>query len=258
MKLKAPGSQIPAAQIIASLILGVGLMVLAGCASIPAAPDVGGPGDLPQQPIDAPPPPPPGETPAPEPGPPPPPPPPPAELLNGLAWENGHSERAIWSTELRTQIKANLTSFNKAPDLADICSAYGELSDDDKVNVLATMAVAIAKYESNYNPHTIYHEPPPLGVDSVGLYQLSYEDGFSWCVLDRANASLEDPINNIRCAIPKMAKLIAKDRILTAGSTGANAMGLARYWSVMRLGAGHHLEDIRAATRSLALCQPTN
>ena len=248
MKLKA----------LASFVLGIGLMAMAGCASIPAGPEVGGPGgELPQQPIDAPPPPPPTETPT-EPDVPPPPPPPPAELLNGLAWENNHPERAAWSDELRKQLKANLVSFNKAPDLADNCPAYRELDEDDQVTVLATMAVAIAKYESNYDPHNIYHEPPPLGVDSIGLYQLSYEDGFSWCVLDRANRSLEDPINNIRCAVPKMAKLIAKDRILTAGSTSANAMGLARYWSVMRLGAGHHLEDIRNATRSLALCQPTN
>lgn len=239
-------------KVLLALGLGLGLLTLAGCATMPA--DDGG-GGLPQQPIDAPPPPPPSEPTVDEPAPPPPPPPPPPELLMpGLAWENNHSERLPWSAELRTQVRANLLSFNKATDWADFCPGWGSLSDDNKVDVVATMAVGIAKFESNYNPHTIFHEPPPLGVDSVGLFQLSYENGFTWCTLDRPNKSLEDPINNIKCAVPKMAKLIAKDKIIAAGSTGANAMGLSRYWSVMRLGSGHHLEDIRAMTHNLPVC----
>ncbi|ESQ88227.1 hypothetical protein ABAC460_16325 [Asticcacaulis sp. AC460] len=240
---------------LAGVIAGVALLTLAGCATVPS--DDGGNSGLPEQPIDAPPPPPPSDTnTTEEPAPPPPPPPPPPELLvSGLPWEINHAERGAWSVELRKQVRANLASFDKATDWADFCPAWSGLNEDNKVEVVSTLAVAIAKYESNYNPHTIYHEPAPLNVDSVGLYQLSYEDGFTWCTLDRANKSLEDPVNNIRCAVPKMAKLIAKDKVVTAGSTGANAMGLARYWSVVRLGSTHKLTEIRAATRAVGACR---
>ncbi|WP_155847407.1 transglycosylase SLT domain-containing protein [Asticcacaulis sp. AC402] len=235
-------------------IMGAGLLALAGCASLPTG--GGGGSGLPEQPIDAPPPPPPSEgTVTEDTAPPPPPPPPPPEMLvSGLAWEINHAERLPWSAELRSQVRGNLASFDKATDWADFCPTYGTLTADDKVEVIATLAVAIAKFESNYNPRKIYLEPAPLNVNSVGLFQLSYEDGFTWCVLNRASKSLEDPVNNIRCAIPKMARLVAKDKVVTAGSTGANAQGLARYWSTVRLGSTHKLAEIRGATRALGVC----
>lgn len=241
----------PLMSVIGAVVVA-GLLALAGCATVSTGYE--GTGGLPEQPIDAPPPPPPGDT-GNEPAPPPPPPPPPPELLvQALAWEDGTPERAAWSAELRKQVANNLTSLSKASDMAGFCPAYASLSNDQKVEVLADLMVGIARYESNYDPHQIYHEPPPLGVDSVGLFQLSYEDGFTWCMLDRASKSLEDPLNNIRCAVPKMARLVAKDKVLAGGSTNANALGLARYWSVMRLGAGHHVDDIRRIALNMAVC----
>lgn len=232
--------------------LSVVVLALAGCATVPS--DDGG-FDLPEQPIDAPPPPPPSDTPVVDDTVPPPPPPPPPELLvSGLAWEINHTERLAWSAELRKQVKSNLPSFDKATDWADFCPSYANLHVDGRVEVIATLAVAIARFESNYDPGKIYREPAPLNVDSVGLFQLSYEDRLTGCVVDRAAKSLEDPINTIRCAVPHMARFIAKDKLVTAGSTGANALGLARYWSVMRLGPTHKLAEIRAATRAAPGC----
>jgi hypothetical protein len=233
--------------------LSVAMLALAGCATVPTG---GGDSGLPEQPIDAPPPPPPSDTsPAGDDTVPPPPPPPPPELLEaGLAWEINHSERLPWSRELRAQVKANLASFDKATDWADFCPAYASLDEDGRVEVISTLAVAIVRYESNYDPRKVFREPAPLNVDSVGLFQLSYEDRLTGCVVDRAVRSLEDPLNNIRCAVPHMARFIAKDKVVTAGSTSANALGLARYWSVMRLGPAHKLEQIRAATRATPGC----
>jgi hypothetical protein len=124
------------------------------------------------------------------------------------------------------------------------------------VEVLSTIAVAVAKRESNYKPGLHYGEPPPLGYDSIGLFQLSYEDGFSWCTLDRTAKSLEDPINNIRCAVPEMAGLVKRDRVIAKGATKSDARGLARYWSVVREGPSHHLAEIRASAAALPYCRP--
>ena len=230
-----------------AMALGASLLTVTGCATIVAGDE--GTGGLPEQPIDAPPPPPPGD-PVVDETPPPPPPPPPELLTQSLAWENGSVERAAWSAELRTQVAANLTSFDKASDMASFCPAYGSLTKDQKVEVLSTLIVGIARYESGYDPRQRYHEPD--GSWSVGLYQLSYTDGFSWCTLNEASKSLEDPINNIKCAVPKMARLVARDKVFAAGSNLSNAMGLARYWSVTWL--GRHISDLRGLTSNLAVC----
>jgi hypothetical protein len=179
----------------------------------------------------------------------------PSSAVPALAWEKGHPERISWSAELRNQISSYLADFDKAPDLADFCPAYSTISAQDRVSVLATIIVGIAKYESNYNPKEHFGEPPPLGYDSIGLFQLSYEDGFSWCRLDRKTKSLENPLINIQCAVPEMARLTVKDKIFAAGKTSDDAEGLAKYWSVLREGSKHHLDDIKKLSRSLAICK---
>jgi hypothetical protein len=177
-----------------------------------------------------------------------------AQTVTALAWEANHPERVSWSTELRTQFSNHLSDFAAASDLADFCPKYQALSDPGKIEALATLAVAIAKYESNYNPKQHFGEPPPLGYDSIGLFQLSYEDGFSWCVLDRSAKSLEDPINNIRCAVPEMARLVKRDERLAGGSSLKDAKGLGHYWSVVWQGPKHYLAAIKTKTESLGLC----
>jgi hypothetical protein len=179
---------------------------------------------------------------------------PPHNAETKLPWETGHPERADWSRELRQQLSAKLSSFESAEDIAAYCPSYSTLTAAQKVDVLATIAVRIAKFESSYNPKQHFHEPPPLDYDSVGLFQLSYEDGFSWCSLDLTKKSLEDPLNNIRCAVPEMARLVANDKLIAAGTNAKNARGLARYWSVVREGPKHHLDEVRKAASSLKIC----
>ena len=172
-----------------------------------------------------------------------------------LAWEKGHSERKTWSQEFLNQFAAQLPAFDRAKDIALYCPRYSSLPAAERIYVLATIAVAIAKFESNFNPKQHFGEPPPLGYDSIGLFQLSYEDRFPWCTMDRASKSLEDPVTNIQCAVPEMGRLVASDEIIAAGKTSTDARGLARYWSVLREGPKHHLQAIRTSSNSLAICQ---
>ena len=75
-----------------------------------------------------------------------------------------------------------------------------------QIKFWAELFIAIARFESNWRPHEIFHEPPPLGVDSVGLLQLSYEDEPVYRLehLDRNVKSLEDPLVNLRCGVKIM------------------------------------------------------
>lgn len=170
-----------------------------------------------------------------------------------LAWEKNHPERVVWSARLRMQITQNLPAFLKAGDWSLYCSKFTLLSEGEKVDAIATMAVAIALYESSYKPASVYHEPPPLSVDSIGLYQLSYEDKMKWCDMDRQKGNLIDPLVNIDCAIPEMASLIVRDKVVAAGQKKGTRQGLARYWSVMW--PTGHLSDIRKAVQSLSFCK---
>lgn len=160
-----------------------------------------------------------------------------------LSWDN-KPQRKAWSPELLSSVSAHLQALELgAPD--QFVAGYSTLSADEKLKFWAEIIIAMIKFESDFNPHSIYHEPPPLGVDSVGLLQLSYEDQHNYHLepLDKGQKSLEDPLVNIRCGLKIFAHWLAKDQVVTRG-TGKQSRGAARYWSVMR--EGHHVEEIKA------------
>ncbi len=171
-----------------------------------------------------------------------------------LDWEKGHPERADWSAGLRQTFAAHLDQIGTPADIAAYCPAYPTLPPAGKAEALSVMAVAIARRESGYDPTQVFHEPPPLGVDSIGLFQLSYEDGYSWCVLDKAHDSLKDPLNNITCAVGEMSALIHRDGVIASGASVSGGKGLSKYWSVMQDGSGHFKQEIQNRVMSLPSC----
>ena len=186
----------------------------------------------------------------------PPPPPPPTSTDTPtpgvpLSWESSHPERAAWSTELRSQIKSVLSVFDSASDVASFCPKYNSLTEAQRIDVWATMAVKITLFESSYDPNNKYYETT-MGIYSIGLFQLSYEDNMKWCKMTPGTYPLTDPILNIKCAVPEMAWLIKKDGVIATGS-GSSSRGLGRYWSTMRQ-SGHYGEIV-AATRALSYCK---
>jgi hypothetical protein len=168
---------------------------------------------------------------------------------SSLSWDN-LPERKVWSDQLRASIAEFKTQLDQGDPEAFI-SGYAALTPELQIKFWAELIVAVAKFESNWKPHTIFHEPPPLGVDSVGLLQLSYEDQPNYHLepLDRAAKTLEDPLVNLRCGMKIMAKLVSRDGIV-ASSAGSRHRGAARYWSVLRAGHGHHLDEIKAMVKA--------
>ena len=167
-----------------------------------------------------------------------------------LSWDSNPHHKS-WSAELTTAVTAHLPSLEKGnPD--SFIAGYNTLSADNKIKFWAEMIIGMMKYESAFNPHSIYHEPPPLGVDSVGLLQLSYEDSNHYDLehLDKNLKSLEDPLINIRCGLVILAYWTAKDKTVAKGSNTASAKGAARYWSVVREGTNHHLKAIRTDVKN--------
>lgn len=176
------------------------------------------------------------------------------DVMIVLAWEKNHPERAAWTKELKFEIKSNLAAFNEASDWSLYCKKYVALKSGLQVNAIATLAVGIALYESGYDAGSVYQEPAPLNEASIGLFQLSYSDGFTWCKLTESDSSLKDPLNNIDCAVGEMAKLISRDHVVAAGVSGSidSRQGLGRYWSTMW--QNKHLPAIKASVALLPFC----
>lgn len=169
-----------------------------------------------------------------------------------LPWEAGHPERKPWTDLLIKLVPGLLSKFERASDVNEFFPNYYALTTRARVRAWASLICAMTKYESSYNPHSIYHEPPPLGVDSIGLLQLSYEDEANYkslgspFPLNKSNKDLEDPIKNLEMGAKILAHWIEKDGCITS----ENNHGGARYWSVLRYGPKHRLAQIKAITKS--------
>ncbi len=153
-------------------------------------------------------------------------------ITAALSWEVNHAERKPWSNKVVNMVLEHRGSLFAAQDMTTFCPKFNSLSMEEKSWVWAELIVGIVKYESDFDPNNIYHEPPPLSIDSIGLLQLSYEDKaqYPFCNLNRKTKNLQDPINNLDCGIKIMAKLIDKWGVIT----NSKNRGLAAYWSVVR------------------------
>lgn len=174
------------------------------------------------------------------------------ESIYVLDW--GHPQ---WTRLAELQVKENLSKFEKAKDVSKYCSKYSKLSEKDRILVWLTLAVEVARYESDFEPTSKMQEAD----DSIsqGLFQLTYGDRF--CPKKKSDADLNDPGVNIACAIKLMSHLIEQDEVVASGGYvkyGAPAAkGAARYWAVLRCKdskSKHHLDQIMAATNALSFC----
>jgi hypothetical protein len=171
--------------------------------------------------------------------------PPRPSVAYDLAWK-----KPEWTSALVGKIRQNLPSLKKAKDVWAFCPKYAKLNDEQKVRMFAELMVEMARYESAFNPKASFKEPPPLNIYSMGLYQLSTPDvkyGGS-CTKVSSYPALHDPIKNINCAVEILAKLVARDWVIS----NSKNKGGARYWSVLRV--GRKLEPIRSKVRKLNFC----
>ncbi len=133
-----------------------------------------------------------------------------------------------------------------AGDMPNFCPSYQRLTDNQKINVWAYLISAVAKYESNFDPTSRYHEST-MGNDGVtgqpvyseGLLQLSYQDvqGYSFCnefnwKLDQnlnpddPSKTILDPFKNLKCGVRILNKIVARH--------GQIAFNSGHYWSTLQ------------------------
>ena len=166
-----------------------------------------------------------------------------------MSWDSA-PEHVAWSHALIDAIRQRKSDLDAGNPDAFI-PGYAALPPDGQVKFWAEFVIAIAKYESTWNPHAHLNEPPPLKVESVGLLQIAYEDAKQYHIdppPDHASKSLEDAATNLRCGVAILAQLVAQDGAVVGGK-GDHSRGAARFWAVLRDGKSHKLAAIKALTK---------
>ena len=158
------------------------------------------------------------------------------------------TERAVAATSLSDQSPKDIQTF---------CPRYPTLEPDFRVMFWAGLLSAMAKFESNFNPETIFVEELRDGngdrVISRGLLQLSIESAKQrryGCKIAAAK-DLHDPALNLSCGARILATWVEADGAVA--SVNGETTGGARYWSVLRA-SSRNREKVGAITRQFSFC----
>lgn len=183
-----------------------------------------------------------------------------------LAWDNERPEGFGWTRTLYKIIDHEGEELiYGSEDIGQFCPRYSNLTRDEKIQFWATLFVAVAKFESNFDPKARTEEKGKLdaatgtALYSEGLLMLSYQDvrGNPTCrfnpVLDRAlpkadlRRSILSPENNLHCGVQIMMRQLKRyDRI---------AIGQGAYWAVLKVGSRfQRIPTIQSMTRQSRGC----
>ena len=150
-----------------------------------------------------------------------------------LYWEQTtekHDERKPWSDALISALDKNFATLDKATDTKRFCPKYSSLSKEQKIKAIGELFVAMAYYESSFNPESSSVDvgnKNDLNSYSVGLYQMSGND--SAAKLFKADyKALKNPIININVAVEQMRKQIVNTGLFILPNTSK-----FRYWAVL-------------------------
>lgn len=183
-----------------------------------------------------------------------------------LAWDSERPEGSEWTRTLYKSIdQGGEELIYGSEDIGQFCPRYSSLTRDEKIQFWGSLFVAIAKFESNFDPSARTEEKGKLdaatgtALFSEGLLMLSYQDvrANPTCrfspVLDRPfskgdlRRSILSPENNLHCGIQIMMKQLTRyDRI---------AIGHGAYWAVLKVGSRFQkIPTIQSMTRQSRGC----
>lgn len=135
-------------------------------------------------------------------------------------------------------------------DVFRICPRFADMSEDSRLTFWSDFFHAVAFAESGYDYRQVFHEPASLGVDSVGLLQLSTSDNGAEGCSFQSSSSLapQDPKQNLLCGVHIMTAQLALCGTLFQGfpessdclrrTTNHQSSG-SFYWSTLNSGANH-------------------
>lgn len=177
-------------------------------------------------------------------------------IVPDLAWEDGHPERKSWSTAVYKEIVQNWESLEKAKDAEFFCPKYASLSKDQQQQVFAELWVAVAYYESSWNPKSAnvdVGEDDDRDTWSIGPWQMSVVDqpnyGFNF---GYKYDDLLTPEPSARLSLAILAKQIDKKGKIALVKPESGV-----YWSVLYRGGSYDKTSsiISRVKKQLSFCE---
>lgn len=143
--------------------------------------------------------------------------------LRRTAWDSTEGS-AAWTETATAELGRSRRALESARDIDDFCPGYAGSSPFQKETCWLRILTAMARFESHFRPQATYRESN--GRTSVGLLMMNPEH----CPGADNVALLQKPLANIRCAVSRMSRLVARASYLS----GPGNAGAASYWSVLR------------------------
>lgn len=142
------------------------------------------------------------------------------ETPSVFVWGSSHS---TWDNVVIATVREEFGKLNEAKDVEEFCPGYGRASQVQKESCWHRLISALVYKENDaFNPREVFIEPE--GAPSVGLMMLSRGE----CKNALTDEALKNPVENLRCGIKRMAKLIARGGCISC------KQGAAAYWSTLR------------------------
>ncbi len=185
--------------------------------------------------------------------------------LDYAAWSSTNQDGS-W-TRAAEQAVANSVLPRQVPaDVHYFCPTYPTLSVQQRRKFWVGLLSAMAKPESNFQPHRYYTEKfadaKGRRVVSRGLLQISIESANQPrydCDIPTATL-LHDPKVNLACGVKILSKWVKTDGVIAKAKKPKPSnqlkpyVGGSRYWSTLREKHGH-LAKIAEFTRALPFCR---
>lgn len=142
------------------------------------------------------------------------------ETPSVFVWGSSHS---TWDRVVVETVREEFDKLNEAKDVEEFCPGYARASQAQKESCWQRLISALVYKENDeFNPREVFVEP--AGAPSVGLMMLSRGE----CRNAPTDEALKNPVENLRCGIKRMAKLIARGDCISC------RRGAAAYWSTLR------------------------
>jgi hypothetical protein len=171
-------------------------------------------------------------------------------------WDGETDDASLWTQWLSEDLETHgAVLIDLIPaDATTFCKTWPRLTRRGREQVWITLISAIAKHESDFNPHGIFEEPPPTSELSIGLMQLSLSDAKEYHCDFTTEAQIEDPRSNLECAVRILAALVPTDGVV-GGDRDDGELGAAGYWSVLNVRDHADARDfIIGQTTALPVC----
>jgi hypothetical protein len=169
-----------------------------------------------------------------------------------LSWEKNHPERAAWSKSLIAQVVDAWSQLREPKDMDRFCAKYSSLFTEQRIKVWAELFVAMAYYESGWNPKSASVDvgtKDDRDTWSIGLWQMSVIDQESYKLpLGYKYEHLLEPGPNGDLAVRIMARQIERRGTIVVSSSP--------YWAVIKEGGRYQkINQIAAMVSALPFCK---